>query len=76
MIWHETVTYNYNDNDSTYNDNDNNAFSNGENNSLTHSPGPATSHRLDSNAGWSNIGPTSGGQYRRRANGGPTPTAV
>ena len=40
---------------------------------FTHSPRPATRHRPDSDAGQSNVGPTSGRQHRWWANAGPTP---
>ena len=42
---------------------------------LTHSPGPATRHHLDSNAGRPNIGPISG-LHGWQANARPTPATV
>ena len=43
---------------------------------FTHSPRPATHHRPDSDAGRSNVGPTSGRQHRWQANAGLTPDAA
>ena len=43
---------------------------------LTHSPRHATRHRPGSDAGRSNVGPTSGRQHRWQANAGPTPAAA
>ena len=73
MLWHETVNYNNNDNDTFYRDNDNFAGSNGKSNSHTALGQP---HRPDSNAGRCNVGPILGRLYRWRANAGPHPTTV
>ena len=68
MLWQGTVTNNKNDNDGFHRDTDILHFKWRE--QFTHGPRPATRHRPDSDAGRSNVGPTSGRQSPSAARAG------